>query len=257
MDDVYDWTEGHSWASTPTQRIIDAYASYTWTLIHGSYEMGIYPLDVGTHTVTGEVVGYGYSLPVEFEVVPEPIAAWLDIDPNTLNLASGGKWITCYIWLPGEYDEEQVAMAKFGRSKVQEMVEPGYVELTVSGELVDGTRFEGTDTIKVIDKGHKKKSAPECAVQVTEVKIIRCELVGNKFEEIEEIHKVRVGDVFIIVAEISNLGSETEHVFNLYGWDLSPENCVEVIGSSIPCAAYYDLKPGDSADLGPFCRSQQ
>jgi len=112
-----------------------------------------------------------------------PIEAKIDIMPNTLNLQSVGKWINCHIWLPEDYnaaeidpysvfiefpedeiqaewiwfnEQTQVVMAKFSRSEVQEMLEPGEVELTVSGELTDGTRFEGTDTIKVIDKGRKK-----------------------------------------------------------------------------------------------------
>jgi len=186
MDGVFDWSEDKVFAQVLTQVTIEAYDSHTWELQHGLYEWEFHPLRVGTHTVVGEVVGYGYSPLVEFEVVPKPVPihAAIDIDPNTLNLASGGKWITCYIWLPGEYDvadidpnsvrlenepnaievewiwfeeEDQVAMARFSRSKVQEMVEPGDVELTVSGELVDGTRFEGIDTIKVINKGRKKK----------------------------------------------------------------------------------------------------
>ncbi len=94
-----------------------------------------------------------------------------------LNVQSEGKWITWYIWLPEEYDVadikpdsirlngvikavwswidegEQVLMAKFSRSEVQDIVEPGMVELTVSGKLTDGTKFEGSDTIIVKDKG--------------------------------------------------------------------------------------------------------
>jgi len=31
-----------------------------------------YPLAIGTHSVVGEVVGYGDSAPIQFEVVPEP-----------------------------------------------------------------------------------------------------------------------------------------------------------------------------------------
>jgi len=108
------------------------------------------------------------------------IRAIIDIDPNTLNLQSKGKWITCYIWLPKDYDvadvdpdtillngqvgpdwswideDEQMLMAKLPRSQVQEILEPGEVELTVTGELVDRTKFEGSDTIRVIDKGAAK-----------------------------------------------------------------------------------------------------
>jgi len=112
------------------------------------------------------------------------IAAEIDIDPDTVNLASKGRWITCYISL-GEghnvadidsccvlleerikaeritLDEaEQVAIAKFSRAQVQDMLGeldvPGHVEVTVRGQLTDGTRFKGSDTIRVIDKGKKK-----------------------------------------------------------------------------------------------------
>lgn len=114
----------------------------------------------------------------------EPALVDIDIKPDTLNLQSKGKWITCYIWLPEEYDvadidldsiflneeigadwswideEEQMLMVKFSRLDVKEMLVElgllGDVELTVSGELTDGTKFEDSDTIRVIDKGGKK-----------------------------------------------------------------------------------------------------
>ena len=109
-----------------------------------------------------------------------PIPSDVDIEPDTLNLTSKGKWITCYIWLPEEYnvadidpnsiflddeiqpekfwltEDNQVAIVKFNREQVQAILDIGEVELTITGQLTDGTVFEGTDTIKVIDKAGKK-----------------------------------------------------------------------------------------------------
>lgn len=106
---------------------------------------------------------------------PNIVEATIDIDPDTLNLKSRGRWITCYIWLPEDHNvedinaasilledvieaewkwfeiEDQVLMVKFNRSEVQGMLEPNEaVELTVTGDLADGNEFEGTDTIRVI-----------------------------------------------------------------------------------------------------------
>ena len=120
---------------------------------------------------------------VEVASVLEPpvIEATVDIDPDTLNLKSKGKWITCYIELQEGYDvadidvstimlNDQVPaesqptgildhdgdgivelMVKFSRSAVQGLLGAAdEAELTVTGELSDGTLFEGTDTIRVV-----------------------------------------------------------------------------------------------------------
>lgn len=119
------------------------------------------------------------------------VSADIDIDPNTLNLKSKGKWITCYIELPSGYDVKDIdtttilledslspeldpkygfvrsessyimdhdgdgileRMVKFDRSEVEDMLSPGTYNLKVTGGLVDGTQFEGySDTITVID----------------------------------------------------------------------------------------------------------
>ncbi|MCK5291238.1 MAG: hypothetical protein KAR39_04370 [Thermoplasmata archaeon] len=120
------------------------------------------------------------------------IKARIDIDPDTLNLRSRGKWVTCYIELPAEYDPRDInastillnntlrpeldpkygfvrseesyivdhdgngiyeRMVKFGRQKVIDMLgQGGLAELTVVGHMNDGTQFEGSDTINVMDR---------------------------------------------------------------------------------------------------------
>jgi hypothetical protein len=109
-----------------------------------------------------------------------PIQAEARIVPRTANMASQGKWITCYIWIPEEYnvadidfcvllleyeiepeqfwinEKEQVVIAKFSREEVQDILNIGEVELTISVQLMDGTTFEGTDIIRVIYEGGGK-----------------------------------------------------------------------------------------------------
>lgn len=123
---------------------------------------------------------WGDNPPLTMELVRVIIPADIDIDLDTLNLRSKAKWIKCYIRLPEGYDvadidpksillngevapdrcrlhkAKQMLIVRFYRSEVQAIVEPGEVELTVSGEFTDGTNFEGADTITVIDKGGKK-----------------------------------------------------------------------------------------------------
>jgi len=102
------------------------------------------------------------------------IEAIIDIDPDTLNLGSKGRWITCYITLPEGYDvndinistilledkipaewgdiQGDILMVKFDRSEVEDMLSPGTYNLKVTGDLTDGTSFKGySDEIRVIE----------------------------------------------------------------------------------------------------------
>jgi len=117
---------------------------------------------------------------------PPEIAANVDINPDTLNLKSKGKWITCYIELPegynvsnidrstillndtipvdpfwvnktlesviGDYDNDSVTdlMVKFNRTQVIDMMTVGNQTIKITGQLADGTPFEGTDTIRAM-----------------------------------------------------------------------------------------------------------
>jgi len=132
-------------------------------------------LDGGPRVISGRIDmgAYEYS---------PPILAEARIVPRTINLASKGKWITCYIWPPEEYnvadidpnsvlledeieaksiqvdEQQQVAIARFDREDVESILDIGEVDLTITGRLTDGTVFEGTDVIRVIDKGGRKSA---------------------------------------------------------------------------------------------------
>jgi hypothetical protein len=109
------------------------------------------------------------------------IPATLDINPDTLNLKSKGKWITAYIELPegynvndidistvklnnkieaelhpteiGDYDTDGIPdlMVKFDRQELIATLSVGEATLTITGK-VNETLFEGSDTIRVIDE---------------------------------------------------------------------------------------------------------
>lgn len=181
-------------------------------LLEGNYWSDYTGLDDGSgtdkHAIVGDGIGdteiphpgLGYDFyPFVRKSGWEIIHATIDIDPNTLNLKSQGKWITAYIELAkdydvadinvstvriskigdtklenpiyaekhpteiGDYDDDGIPdlMVKFDRAAVINAIlnlgvsSGAEVELTVTGELYDGTLFEGTDTIKVIDRGKK------------------------------------------------------------------------------------------------------
>jgi len=72
MDNTYGWKYHHgSWPEVTEQRI-EGFSPHTWTLVHGVDEMETYLPMLGTHTIVGEVLGYGQSALIEFDVVPEP-----------------------------------------------------------------------------------------------------------------------------------------------------------------------------------------
>lgn len=108
------------------------------------------------------------------------IPVTVDLNPDFLKLNSNGEWINAYIEFPegydvndidsstillndqvpaenkptkvGDHDNNGVAdiMVKFDRAAVQEVLKAGANEVIITGELIDGTLFEGTSTLTVI-----------------------------------------------------------------------------------------------------------
>ena len=157
------------------------------------YLGGLPLFDAGNHILTLQVTD-GTAL--EYMKVPlrveGPLMALVDLDPDTLNLKSSGRYITAYITLPegftaseidqatiritqinediifdfgidttftpvvGDRDEDGIPdmTVKFNRQELIELpLLPGDRSITVGFELNNGTRFEGSDIIRVIKRG--------------------------------------------------------------------------------------------------------
>jgi len=121
---------------------------------------------------------------IEIIWVTEPVTATIDIDPDTLDVKSGGKWITAHIELPENYNVSDIAvstvklngeieaelhptkigdydtdgfsdlMVRFDRQEVIALLSVGEATITITGK-VDEIPFEGTDRIRVIGKRTK------------------------------------------------------------------------------------------------------
>lgn len=126
------------------------------------------------------------------EVPPLPeqaTIAEIDIKPNTLNTKSEGNWISVHIELPANYKPEEIdcwtirisnnlssgscnkpassmigdynrngvpdMTVKFLRNSLFKILKTGVNILPITGSLVDGTVFGGSDEVRVIAPGKK------------------------------------------------------------------------------------------------------
>ncbi len=176
---------------------------YTKWLLEGSYTLEMpqthnrhvwsHWLEDGDTNRTKTVV---MNTSITLTGVFKPVAAvTIEIHPETLNLKSKGRWITCHIELPEGYNVSDInratillndtipvdpfwvdkplesviedhdgtshLMVKFSRTAVTEYIHSkgityGKVTLTITGELYDGTIFDGSDVTRVIMPGHTK-----------------------------------------------------------------------------------------------------
>ena len=177
-----DWEfgDGPNEAGDLTEENDQPDATGTVSGSHVYYDAGTYEVAL---TVTDKDGGKGVS---NVEITVKAIPAQLNIDPDTLNLTSNGRWITGYIDLPPEYDEsvvdistvklaynqnsisaergnlqDNLMMVKFDRDRVQALFsEPmESATLLVTGKVFKNggfADFEGSDIVKVITKSKGK-----------------------------------------------------------------------------------------------------
>jgi len=109
------------------------------------------------------------------------LSATVDVTPDTINLNMQGRWITAFISLPEGYNVSDIdrssillegqfspewsniegnnLMAKFDTAlvipylwdRLTHMGSKASIELTVTGELTNGTPFTGSDTVTIMD----------------------------------------------------------------------------------------------------------
>ena len=120
----------------------------------------------------------GQKIDIGADEFVSPLIVLVKVTPRTLNLRSSGEWISCSIILPEDYsigdvqtdtvclnekirpawyrtdEAENKLLIKLDRFDTQQLLKDleGLVPLTVTGKLVDGTKFAGSDTITVITK---------------------------------------------------------------------------------------------------------
>ncbi|MHC4174486.1 MAG: discoidin domain-containing protein [Planctomycetota bacterium] len=179
--DITTWQDTSKWVEIDTIGKIGRYIKVEVNAIEG--DGGDHYMEWGLNddsdepdyiTIFDAYTGAGEVTP---DPVPDPVGP---VNIDLLNVQIEGKWLTWYMWLPQGYDvvdiipdsillngvmkaawrwinePEQVLMAQFRLSEVQNIVEPGEVELTVSGKFTNGTKFEGSYTIIVKDKVGKE-----------------------------------------------------------------------------------------------------
>jgi len=175
-------TSGPSWLSVGTESgVLPAGECVDIDVIMDASELeeGDY---YGTLTLTSnDPADPVKTMDVIFHVGTVDVAA-CDVDPNTLNLSSNGKWMTGRVELLPGYDPADVVvetvlfngtvpvdgshyslsedfndngimdmMFKFDRSAIEEILPEGeHVEVVITGEIRDTTYFVARDTIRVI-----------------------------------------------------------------------------------------------------------
>jgi hypothetical protein len=126
-----------------------------------------------TFPIVGGTDYYGEIYYKTSEISQKPLMASIDIDPDTLNLRSKGRWITVYITLPEDYDvtninlssimledaipvewgdiQNETLMVKIDRSELEDILSPNdEISINITGNFFGSRAFMGSDTIRAI-----------------------------------------------------------------------------------------------------------
>ena len=149
--------------------------SLVWRYYLGKFPISSPAVSGGRIFVTDDVTAGG-DVGTLFAFGSPPRSITLDIDPDTLNLNSKGRWITAYLTTENAKAEdidpssillndvispawwniqnETTLMVKFDRAAVQTVLPVSIaVDIKITGQWKDGEAFELHDTIRVIDVG--------------------------------------------------------------------------------------------------------
>jgi len=158
-----------------------------WTGSEWSFEVADSEHAVGLHTSLaldrndkphisyGDAMKSNLKYATKADIMSPLRSLTLDIDPDTLNLKSKGRWITAYLsaenasvhdmdvstillqdaLAPERWDyQDDALMLKFDRQELIAILEVGEsVEIKLTGKWEDGTAFEAYDSIRVIERG--------------------------------------------------------------------------------------------------------
>jgi LysM repeat protein len=215
----------------------------------------------------GVVVGWAAGLTVNggtlqvftFPVELGPVAATVDIDPDTLNPESQGKFVMAYVELPEGYDVADIdlstvtlevdgvagsvpaapsptavgdedgdgvpdRMVKFNREAVAALIGgwTGEITFRVSGE-VSGSPFEGTDTIQLLasqgDAEEAEPAAPQEPPSPLPMRVVE--------------YEVRPGDTLVGIA--ARFGTTVEALAQLNGLE-DPDVILYGLTINVPLA---------------------
>jgi hypothetical protein len=72
MDEKFDYSSIKTYLLIPTKDQNLPREQFIWTFINYKNASATYPVGQGTHSIVGEIIGYGKSIPAQFTVIPEP-----------------------------------------------------------------------------------------------------------------------------------------------------------------------------------------